>query len=163
MSDGTDMNDRTGNDAFLSSTIRSWSPTWAAYATCLGALVYGAMKVYMAAEGRIGLPGFATSGATLDYIVLRQLGLVTADLVGAVIALATVQSWGRIISRWLLLTAVWSICVMVAAGAAGFVLGTLRPVDWTGLLGGGFLVVWTILWSTTAVSYQRRSRGRHTG
>lgn len=157
------MNDRIGTDVPLSSTVRSWSPAWVAYATCLGALVYGAMKVYMAAEGRIGLPGFATSGAVLDHIVLRQLGLVAVDLVGAVIALATVQSWGRIIPRWLLLTAVWSICVMVAAGAAGFVLGTLRPVDWTGFLGGVFLVVWAILWGATAVSYQRRSRDRHTG
>jgi hypothetical protein len=157
------MSDGIGNDASLSTTIRSWSPTWAAYTTCLGALVYGAMKAYMAVEGRIGLPGFATSGATLDHIVLRQLGLVAVDLVGAVIALATVQSWGRIIPRWLLLTAVWTICVMVVAGAAGFVLGTLRPVDWTGFLGGVFLVGWAILWGATAVSYQRRSRGRHTG
>lgn len=155
------MSDGIGNEVTLSSSVRSWSPTWAAYATCLGALVYGAMKVYMAVEGRIGLPGFATSGTTLDHIMLRQLGLVAVDLVGAVVALATVQSWGRVIPRWLLLTAVWGICVLVAAGAAGFVLGTLRPVDWTGFAGGGFLVVWAVLWGVTAVSYQRRSHDRH--
>lgn len=138
--------------------MQSQSPSWAAYTTCLGALVYGIMKLYMAAEGRIGLPGFATSGAGLDHIVLRQLGLVAVDLVGAVIALATIQPWGRSVPRWLLLPAVWSVFVIVAVGAMGFVLGTLRPVDWTGFLGGGFLVAWAILWGATAVSYQMRSR-----
>ena len=91
--------DRERNTVRTAFSLRLRSTPWAAYATCLGALVYGGMKLYMAAEGRIGLPGFATSGAALDHIVLRQLGLVAVDLVGAVIALATVQSWGRIIPR----------------------------------------------------------------
>lgn len=160
----TDKSGGMGRDtARVTSAVRSWSPTWAAYVTCFGALVYGAMKVYMAAEGRVGLPGFVTNGTTLDHIMLRQLGLVAVDLVGAVVALATVRSWGRVIPRWLLLTVVWGICVMVVAGATGFVLGILRPVGWTGFLVGGFLVVWAVLWGATAVSYQRRSRDRHIG
>ena len=52
---------------------------------------------------------------------------------------------------------------MVAAGAARFILGVLRPVGWTGFLAGGFLVIWAVLWGATAWSYQCRSRDRHFG
>lgn len=40
------------------------------------------MMVYMAAEGHIGLPRFATSGATMDHIVLRQCFLWSDGAMG---------------------------------------------------------------------------------
>lgn len=151
--------------------MRLWSIPWVAYAACLCTLVYGAMKVYMAAIGHIGLPGFpapADVSATYDHIVLRQLGLAATAVIATMIPLAIVRSWDRIVPRWLLLIAVWSGFVLLGAGSTVFFLRAFQitdafgphPMDWTGFVVVGFLVVLAGLWGATAWHYQRRSRDR---
>ncbi|MGH3665957.1 MAG: hypothetical protein ACRDU8_07710 [Egibacteraceae bacterium] len=105
-----------------------------------------------------GVPGVVHPHDRYNH-VLRQLGLVAMDVVAAAVALATVQSWGRIIPRRLLLSAAWGICGLLAAGLVAFVYHSAsapQPFDWTRVLVGAFLVVWVVTWGVTARSFGRR-------
>lgn len=142
-----------------------WRPTWAAYAACVCALVYAVMKLSMAAEGRIGLPGGPPVADDAynqyDHVALRQLGLVAVDIVAALVALAFVRPWGRFIPRWMLLLTLGVGVLALAAGAFAVVQNALfgpEPMDWASVLLAGFMVVWVLLWAVTTCFYSRRSR-----
>jgi hypothetical protein len=149
----------------VTAVRRPQPSTWPAYGAFIGALLYGAMKIDLALNRQAGIAGFPNRpGHEQDHG--GQWGNVAVAVVCAAVALATVQPWGRIIPRWILLAASWTICVGLGAGAVVLVLRVLgrsqlpAPTGWTGPLVAAAAVVWVLLWGTTAVSYQRRSRGR---
>lgn len=142
---------------------RPRSATWPAYGAFIGALLYGAMKVDLARKGQAGIAGFPNRpGHQQDHG--GQWGNVAVAAICAAVALATVQSWGRSIPRRILLTASWTICAGLGAGAAVLVLRVLgrsalpAPTGWPGRAVAAAALVWVILWAATALSYQRRSR-----
>lgn len=111
-----------------------------AYAAAASALGYSAMKVYMAAKGQIGLPGFPASEAETarhDSPAADQLGNAALGLVGAALALATVQRWGRVVPRWLLLVGLAVASALEGFGAAVLVARALRLTDGFGALPAG--------------------------
>lgn len=114
--------------------------SWVAYAAAASALGYSAMKVYMAAKGQIGLPGFPASAAetaTHDHPAADQLGNAALGVVSAALALATVQRWGRIVPRWILLLALTSASALEGVGAAVLVARVLRLTSGFGKLPAG--------------------------
>ncbi len=134
--------------------------------------------------------GAGTIGGGIEELALARdpgfvallWGTVAVFLAEALLALALVRPWSRLIPRWLLLTGAWSAGVVMAAyGALQLavtgsvtvlrVTGLLSipgPVDWTGIR--WHLALWDpwwllggILFVAVARSYQRRSRRRHVG
>lgn len=100
--------------------------------------------------------------------MLRQLGLVAVNVVGAAVALATVRPWGRVVPHWLLLSACWATCGLIGAGSVGFLLRAFGlagdgPATATSFVVVAFLVAWTGVWAATAVSYQRRRKPHRHG
>lgn len=86
--------------------------TWAAYAAATWALIFAALSFYWAAGGTAGVqtlgPAIDRLGASRDpgFIALVwATGILKA--IGGVVALALVQSWGKVMPRWLLLAAAW--------------------------------------------------------
>lgn len=105
----------------VTAVRRPQPSTWPAYGACIGALLYGAMKIDLALNRQAGIAGFPNRpGHEQDHG--GQWGNVAVAVVCAAVALATVQSWGRIIPRWILLAASWTICVGLGAGAVVLVL-----------------------------------------
>jgi hypothetical protein len=95
----------------------------AGYAAWVWVVVFTAFHIYWFTGGRFGLAG-QIPPATFD-----MYGLVVAAMfaIGAVVPLAVVQSWGRRIPRWMLLTALWTGCVLLALrGGLGLIDETLR-------------------------------------
>lgn len=135
---------------------------WPASAACLCSLVYAAIKLSYAVDGRVGFPGFPGSDdATYDNITLRQVGLAAVAGAGALIALATIRPWGRRIPRLLLLTAVWIGFVMLIAGALSFLLAVSvgpGPAGWLSLPVGIFLITWAAAWGAMTITYHRGPR-----
>ena len=86
--------------------------TWAGYAACAWAMVFAAMSFYWAAGGTTGI---GTQANSIQEVARDPDARFTAVLwatgvlkvVGAVLALALVQRWGRMIPRRMLLAAGW--------------------------------------------------------
>ncbi len=136
------MPEGPGATATRASNGRS---TWAAYATCVCALVYAAKgDVVVLVAGVVGDRGttgktYAAFGGHVDFH--RQLGLVTVDVVAG------------FIPRWMLLTALGIGFAALAAGALAVVQNALfgpEPMDWASVLLTGFAAVWSALWGATA-------------
>lgn len=94
--------------------------TWAGYAAAVWMLIFAAMSFYWAAGGMLGARTLGT--AIHDLAVEREPGFVAvlwltgaAKALGAVLALALVRPWGRLLPRRPLL---W-----VAGGGAVLLLG----------------------------------------
>ncbi len=126
--------------ARASSTARPWSPDGAAYAACAWAVVFAAASFYWAAGGTVGED-------TVGGVITRLPGIVALlwvtgalKVIGALLALALVRPWGRVLPRWLLLTLSWAGGVgLTAYGAIPLVVNGLMvagvlhvpgPVDW---------------------------------
>jgi hypothetical protein len=92
------------------SMNRLQSTAWAGYAACVWALVFTAPHIYWAVGGTTGLAGHSMTGALL----VVNLVAIPLCLLAAGVALAAVQSWGEVIPRWLLLTAVWGAGVVLS-------------------------------------------------
>jgi hypothetical protein len=153
---------------------------WAGYAACAWALVFAAMSFYWAAGGRIGIETQAGSIQTAaqdpdaEFVaVLWVTGVV--KVVGALLALALIQRWGRKIRRRMLLVAAWIAGGgMVLYGGVNFVVGAVvallraievidTPADtsafwWHLLLWDPWWILGGVLFSIAALNYQRRSR-----
>jgi Protein of unknown function (DUF3995) len=103
------------------AVMRSSEPTanWPAYAACVVALLYAVVSFYWAFGGTAGV---GTLGGQLeelgragDPVVLWLAGIAgVLKVAGAVLALALVRPWGRVVPRRVLLGA-------ARAGAVGLV------------------------------------------
>ena len=148
-----------GNAPGTATAPRSSTTVWAGYAACVWALLFTAPHVYWAVGGGIGLEGRPMSGA------LRVVNLVSIplSLVAALIALATIRSWGGMFPRWLLGSAAWGACAVLSVrGGAGLIqnaLGQEEPPPLFRLFEPGFLVG-GILFGAAAWFYGRRSPDR---
>lgn len=95
--------------------------SWSTVVACLCALAYVVMKVWMAADGEAGLPGFpatAEVNASSSHIALRQLGNGALGMAAIVLALATARPWGSKLVRWMLVAIAWGVLVALLAGTA---------------------------------------------
>lgn len=100
----------------------------AGFAAWTWVIVFIAFHLYWYAGGRIGHPGELPDGAPAVFNVV--VGLLF--LAGAVVPLASVSRWGCVAPRWILLTALWTACVILALrGAAGVLDETLRVTGLT--------------------------------
>ena len=177
--EGADMADGRGArpivPARASSTARPWSTDGAAYAACAWAVVFAAASFYWAAGGTAGED-------TVGGVITRLPGIVALlwvtgalKVIGALLALALVRPWGRVLPRWLLLTLSWAGGVgLTAYGAIPLVVNGLMvagvlhgpgPVDWTLMRWHVFLwdpwwLLGGLLFVAAAWSYQRRTQAR---
>lgn len=107
-------------------TPRLWAQL-AGYAACAWALIFAAASFYWAAGGTAGAetigPALTSLALARDPEFVAALWITGALKVAAgLLALALVQSWGRLIPRWLLLVAGWGASAgLVLYGAASFV------------------------------------------
>jgi hypothetical protein len=112
--------------------------TWAGYASFVWVTVFILFHVYWAYGGQFGLgdasdsiPPLPTSSSDWIYFCIIMIMFVA----GTIIPLAMVQSWGRFIPRWIILTACWIGCaVLILRGGAGFVDDLFRS---TGIMPNG--------------------------
>jgi len=102
-----------------------WRAPWAGYAAFAWVVVFFAFHVYWEFGGRFGfgdqtdpLPERGGSIAAWLFTVLTLL----AFPVGALVALATVQSWGRKIPRRLLLSLLWAGSLVLVLRGGGSML-----------------------------------------
>jgi Protein of unknown function (DUF3995) len=116
-----------------------WRAAWAGYAAFAWVVVFFAFHVYWEFGGRFGfgdqtdpLPERGGSIAAWLFTVLTLL----AFPVGALVALATVQSWGRKIPRRLLLSLLWAGFLVLVLRGGGSMLEDLLQA--TGVLQDGF-------------------------
>lgn len=166
----------------VTSTPRPRSTRWAAYATCAWTLAYGALKLYWALGGATLMAEAPLPHSARELLLARDprfvashWAFVGAAIVGALVALATVQPWGRKLPRWLLLTPASMACAFMVLRAVLAVIGDVQqlsaeiPADatrrarWDLLLWSPYFLVWGILWGATAWSYMRGSRDRRVG
>ena len=156
-------------------TSTSGLPRWSVAAACVAAvwaLVYAIINFLWASGGTVGMPpiGYGTDITSMFHSSLfRGYSLFAGSLLGAavIVALAPLQSWGRILPRWVLLTIAWATCMVLVGTSSGFVvIDALRligviplPVDGPGFLIRGLSLLGGILWGVMALLYQRWSRG----
>jgi hypothetical protein len=165
--------DRGGAGA-AASTPRS--TTWPALATCAFTVAYGALKLYWALGGTTLLAEAPLPRTALELALARDAGIVASHwvsvglaIVGVLVALATIQGWGRSIPRWMLLNLAWLVCVAMVLRAVFHIVGDVqgliadgfseagaRVARWDLLLWSPYFLVWGILWGMTAWHYQHR-------
>jgi len=115
------------------------------------------------------------------FVPLGLWGTDVLALAGIAVALATVQPWGWVAPRRLLLALTGAGAVLLVLRAVLLLVqdvllltgvttvaaheATLahRLARWDLLLWSPYFLVWGILWGATAWSYQRRSCDRHGG
>lgn len=112
------MAHKADNMAQGAPSKRSQRSTWAGYAACAWALVFAAISLYWAAGGTAGGdtigPALMRLAFARDPEFIAVLWLTGAlKVLAGVLALALVQSWGRLIPRWMLLIAAWGAGVLL--------------------------------------------------
>src|SRR5579885_3449009 len=110
------------------STVESRPMAWAGYAACAWACVFAAVSFYWAAGG---IAGVETNAPAITAPVLARdptwiailWGTGALKIIAALLALALVRPWGRLIPRRLLLIAAWSASAVMGLyeGAASMV------------------------------------------
>lgn len=83
---------------------------WAGYVAGVWAFVFAAVSAYWAAGGILGLDAVSPEIVVLSensWFVPLLWGVVVAKVLLGLLALALVQSWGRLVPGWILLTAAW--------------------------------------------------------
>jgi Protein of unknown function (DUF3995) len=111
-----------------SASERPAGPTWPAYAAFWVALLYAAVSFYWAFGGTVGVD---TLGGRLEELaregdpaVLWLSGVAgVLKVAGAVVALALVRPWGRVVPRRLLLVLAWGGAVVLVAYGGLYVVG----------------------------------------
>jgi hypothetical protein len=108
------------------STASTFRPlAWAGYGACIWALVFAAISFYWAAGGTAGgdTIGPAITGMAHDPAFIAVLwGTGALKVMGGLLALALVQSWGRLLPRWALLSTAWGGGILMALyGGASWV------------------------------------------
>ncbi len=151
------------------AAVRPWRfMAWVGYAAAAWATIFAVAHIYWLFGGCAGFP-VGDCQAAFRHPWFRIYDLVSAVLcvVGAALALALVQSWGKIIPRRLLLGAAWTGCVILAVRSvvsliqdglviAGITKATHRwdPLMWYDL----WFVAGTVLFIVATWGYQRSSR-----
>ena len=88
----------------------------AGYAAVAWCVLFGGLHLYWALGGDAGFaqlstpPNKALALARDPVYVGMAWGVVAACTLGALVALAPIQAWGRRIPRWLVLTVLWVAC-----------------------------------------------------
>lgn len=150
----TDGNEKTPLDA---ATTNSGVPPWVASIPAYAAFVltgaYAVVKTYWSLGGSSGVGLFPRAPPHLGFVA--GWGTVIVAVIAMGIALATVQSWGRKLPRWLLLGPAWI--------GAGFLSISFMHLD--RYLGIAPLLLapsplMALAWIATALSYQYRTRGQ---
>jgi Protein of unknown function (DUF3995) len=149
---------------------------WPAYAAWVVALAYAVVSFYWAFGGMVGVD---TLGGRLeelardgDPMVLWLAGVAgVLKVAGAVVALALVRPWGRVVPRRLLLVVAWAGAVLlVVYGGLYVVAGALalagvvevagaedRPALWWHVLVWDlWFLVWGVLLGMAAWRFARR-------
>lgn len=149
--------------------------TWPAYAAAVVAAVYALVSFYWAFGGTAGvgtlggrLEEMARSG---DPAVLWLAGVAgVLKLAGAVLALALVRPWGRVVPRRLLLVGAWAGAVVLVVygglyvGAGALVLGGVvegpgagdrGALWWHVLVWDLWFLVWGVLLGVAAWRFGR--------
>ncbi len=171
---------RTGVENGQSTPAASgWSAvgTVTAYAAAIVALAYSLMSLYWALGGHalvstIGgyVEQFARRGGALPVLV--ALAATLAKVAGALLALALVRPWGRVVPRgWLLIGSAGASVLLVVYGGLNVLLGALvlsgvihptGSVDRTALrwhvgVWDLWFLVWGILLALATAGYWRRT------
>lgn len=146
---------------------------WIGYAALVGALVYIAIKVFCAGTGELGMPGFPAPPEKYESdpnVAARQLGNAAVGAATAVLALATVQTWGRVFPRWLLQLGCLGALAMLGSGGVGYLARATEvtdafgppPADWRAYPLTAFILLWSALWAVLAWSCRRTPAERQT-
>ncbi|GAB3662288.1 hypothetical protein GCM10027589_25060 [Actinocorallia lasiicapitis] len=161
---------------------------WPAYATCVWTSAYGLMKLAHAHAHALGsdfLVDKEPMRPDLRELMLARNGwfvagywlMFAAATIGVLLALATIQPWGRRIPRRLLATATWTLGIVMivrSVGPVGFgflgdtlLLTGLNPppaehadlarylAHWDLMLWSPFFLTWGALWTATAWRFTR--------
>lgn len=155
---------------------------WAGYAACAWACVFATASFYWAAGG---IAGVDTNAPAITKPVLAHdptwiailWGTGALKIIAALLALALVRPWGRMIPRWLLLVAAWGASALMGLyeGAASMIQHALMVAGvidipaglgstsarWHLLLWDPWWLVGGILFGLAAWSYQRGSYQEH--
>jgi hypothetical protein len=154
---------------------RGTGRNWPAYGACLLAAAYAVVSFYWAFGGTAGI---GTLGGRLEELgrqgdpaVVWLAGIAgVLKVAGAVLALALVRPWGRVVPRWLLSGVAWvGAVVLVGYGALNVVVGGLvlggavaapGAVDrgalwWHVLVWDLWFLVWGVLLGVAAWRYGR--------
>ncbi len=122
---------------------------WAGYVAGVWAFVFAAGSAYWAAGGILGLDAVSPEIVVLSensWFVPLLWGVVVAKVLLGLLALALVQSWGRLVPGWILLTAAWGAGgLMVLHGGSNLLV--------RGLMAVGVIVTPQSMHSTTAFWY----------
>ena len=177
------MGKDSGELASAASTRGTWGTratraiVWVGYLACGWAMIFAAVSFYWAAGGTLGSDtiGPALTSLAHDPVFVAILWSTGGlKVVVGLLALALVQSWGRVVPHWMLLTAAWVAFAIMALyeGAASWVqhglmqigaistpsgLGT-KALHWHLLLWDPWWLLGGILIGVLTWSYQRRSR-----
>lgn len=158
------------------STRVSWFskwPKWAGYAAAGWSLVYALFGIYWALGGSYfpfgeNDPRALMMGSFLTNLRADLGGLIIAavNLIGFVVALAAVRSWGRRIPSWLLISYSWLMCVtlvlvipdvrIVQNFAYSLVLH-FELIDWR-VFNQVYCIAGGFLWGAAALSFRHSLR-----
>lgn len=157
--------------------------TWAGYGAAAWALVFAVRGAYWALGGTVGLDtvagGIREAAAAGDPTVFVALWVsVGLEILVALLALALVRPWGRVLpSRlplvggrrfpgWLLLTLAWGAGTLLAGHGGSFTVlgliavaggGASQELFWYTFLWGPWFLLGGVLFMAAAWSYLRRS------
>lgn len=129
------------------STAFGWwriRPGAVAYVAAGWAFLFAAPHLYWGAGGRFGLRWSLAVRGQKEEELIRDPGFIASGLWGVaalcllagLIALATVQPWGRRIPRRVRLVGAWGVCVVLALRAflyPGFLFSGLRVLGIVGI------------------------------
>lgn len=112
------MTESTDNRGAVGRPSRT---AWAAYAACAWALVFAAVHLYWGLGGTAGLPpGLSLFDNTALFVI--DLVAIPLCVIGALLALALVRTWGKRFPRWMLLSAAWGASALFVAHAVPTVI-----------------------------------------
>ncbi len=138
---------------------------WAAYGAATWAVGFAAVNVYLQI---VGIDN-AQIQQNWDAFTAVNLGVVGLKLLGAVVALATVQPWGRSVPAWLVSVCAWGAAAMLLLYATSGLVTLAAAGELTGwmLAGGtfrmpspaylGFFALPGVLFAVAARHHQRRA------
>jgi hypothetical protein len=134
--------------------------SWAGYAACAWAIAFALLSFYWAAGGTTGLDTLGgeieerTRARDIWFIVIGGWAVGVVKVIGGLLALAQARSWGRGLSRRLVLLLAWLGGVgMMLYGGLGIMLDGLRVAGVLGMSDGAdpsdarwHLVLWDPWW-----------------